>query len=139
MMFSSFSMMCGLKAPHPLPGDLRKCSHHTWPALKDAEMAIGLSRSTWWSSPTARQVRSHLETHKSSLERLSNTNTADDPESTIIAIAKRLDGVHAPLSQLGIQFIQVGNDERASNALRELDDTLVLDVARWPLNGRRAG
>ncbi|KAG8747074.1 hypothetical protein FRC10_002490 [Ceratobasidium sp. 414] len=48
----------------------------------------------------------------------------DDPESVIIAAARRLDAGNFLLNQLGIQFIQVGNDSRATKALKELDDGL---------------
>lgn len=46
---------------------------------------------------------------------------SDDPASVIIAAARRLDAGLFPLAQVGIQFIQVGDDQRASRALRELD------------------
>ncbi|KAG8724667.1 hypothetical protein FRC09_015811 [Ceratobasidium sp. 395] len=46
----------------------------------------------------------------------------DDPESVIIAAARRLDAGNFLLSQVGIQFIQVGNDSKATKALKELDD-----------------
>lgn len=48
----------------------------------------------------------------------------DDPESVIIAAARRLDAGQFSLTQVGIQFIQVGNDKRASKALHELDTHL---------------
>ncbi|WWD20267.1 hypothetical protein CI109_104743 [Kwoniella shandongensis] len=46
----------------------------------------------------------------------------DDPESVLIACAKRLDRGEFPLSQVGIQFLQIGNDSEAREALQELDD-----------------
>ncbi|BFZ60462.1 hypothetical protein YB2330_001498 [Saitoella coloradoensis] len=46
----------------------------------------------------------------------------DDPLSTLLALAAQLDRIGAPLSQLGIQFLQIGNDEGAREALEELDD-----------------
>ncbi|KAG9119166.1 hypothetical protein FRC07_005965 [Ceratobasidium sp. 392] len=49
---------------------------------------------------------------------------SDDPESVIIAAARRLDAGQFPLAQVGIQFIQVGDDSRASKALEELDSHL---------------
>lgn len=52
---------------------------------------------------------------------------ADDPDTlayTLTGFAKRLDDIHVPLTQLGVQFIQVGNDPEATGALRELDDEL---------------
>nr|KIR46827.1 hypothetical protein I312_03718 [Cryptococcus bacillisporus CA1280] len=48
----------------------------------------------------------------------------DDPESVIITIARRLDRGQYPLSQVGIQFLQIGNDPEAREALQELDDGL---------------
>ena len=49
---------------------------------------------------------------------------SDDPESVIIAAARRLDAGQFPLAQVGIQFIQVGEDKAASKALHELDSHL---------------
>nr|XP_019043602.1 hypothetical protein I302_08182 [Kwoniella bestiolae CBS 10118]OCF22532.1 hypothetical protein I302_08182 [Kwoniella bestiolae CBS 10118] len=57
------------------------------------------------------------------LELLSKAPT-DDPESVLIAIAKRLDRGEYPLSQVGVQFLQIGNDSEAREALQELDDGL---------------
>ncbi len=48
----------------------------------------------------------------------------DDPESVIVQAARRLDEGRFPLSQVGIQFIQIGNDAAAAEALQELDDGL---------------
>ncbi|THH11715.1 hypothetical protein EW145_g474 [Phellinidium pouzarii] len=48
----------------------------------------------------------------------------DDPEAVIVQAARRLDKGNFPLSQVGIQFVQVGDDPRATEALRELDDGL---------------
>ncbi|KAF8603483.1 hypothetical protein BDV93DRAFT_523264 [Ceratobasidium sp. AG-I] len=48
----------------------------------------------------------------------------DDPESVIIAAARRLDAGQFPLAQIGVQFIQVGDDKAASKALHELDSHL---------------
>lgn len=49
---------------------------------------------------------------------------SDDPESVIVATARRLDAQHFPISQVGIQFVQIGNEDEATAALRELDDEL---------------
>ncbi|QRW15767.1 VWA domain-containing protein [Rhizoctonia solani] len=49
---------------------------------------------------------------------------SDDPESVIVAAAKRLDKGEFPLSQVGIQFVQIGSDPEATQALEELDDDL---------------
>ncbi|KAF7595339.1 hypothetical protein BBP40_006588 [Aspergillus hancockii] len=49
----------------------------------------------------------------------------DDAESIIIDTARRLDKCHAVPWQVGIQFFQVGDDERARRYLQTLDDDLV--------------
>ncbi|KAF8480082.1 hypothetical protein DFH94DRAFT_740179 [Russula ochroleuca] len=48
----------------------------------------------------------------------------DDPKSVIIEFARRLDEKNVPLRQLGIQFVQIGDDPDAAYALKELDDQL---------------
>ncbi|KAG8955522.1 hypothetical protein FRC03_011112 [Tulasnella sp. 419] len=48
----------------------------------------------------------------------------DDPESVIIAAARRLDQAKYPLSQVGIQFVQIGDDPTAKEALQQMDDEL---------------
>lgn len=48
----------------------------------------------------------------------------DDPESVIVAAARRLDAGRFLLSQVGIQFVQIGDDPDATEALRVLDDDL---------------
>lgn len=48
----------------------------------------------------------------------------DDPESVIVTAARRLDAGKFPINQVGIQFIQIGSDPSATEALRELDDDL---------------
>ena len=45
----------------------------------------------------------------------------DDPESVIVACARRLDQRNFPLAQIGIQFIQVGNDAEATEALEDCE------------------
>ena len=49
---------------------------------------------------------------------------SDDVESVILNAAKKLDAVDAVAWQVGIQFFQVGNEDGAAKALRELDDEL---------------
>lgn len=67
----------------------------------------------------------------------------DDPESVIIAAARRLDAGQFSLTQAGIQFIQVGDDKKASKALHELDSHLSEDnnirdiVDTRPYKGRK--
>jgi hypothetical protein len=55
---------------------------------------------------------------------LLSTAPTDDPETVLIACAKRLDKGDFPLSQIGVQFLQIGNDIEAREALQELDDGL---------------
>ncbi|QRV77433.1 von willebrand factor type A domain protein [Ceratobasidium sp. AG-Ba] len=49
---------------------------------------------------------------------------SDDPASVIVEAARRLDEGKYPLAQVGIQFIQVGDDSWASKALKDLDNHL---------------
>ncbi|CAE6477109.1 unnamed protein product [Rhizoctonia solani] len=68
---------------------------------------------------------------------------SDDPESIIVAAARRLDAGQFSLTQVGIQFIQVGDDKSASKALKELDGNLheghnVRDIVDTrPFNGKK--
>ncbi|TFY76983.1 hypothetical protein EWM64_g7031 [Hericium alpestre] len=48
----------------------------------------------------------------------------DDPAEVIIEAARRLDNNNVPQRRLGIQFVQIGDDPGASEALKELDDGL---------------
>jgi hypothetical protein len=48
----------------------------------------------------------------------------DDAEGAIVQIAKRLDKAGATLSQVGIQFIQIGSDTQARKFLEKLDNEL---------------
>ncbi|KAI1381631.1 hypothetical protein F4677DRAFT_131650 [Hypoxylon crocopeplum] len=48
----------------------------------------------------------------------------DEPGEIIAQAARRLDEIHAPPHQIGIQFFQVGRDPNATLALQELDDEL---------------
>ncbi|KAA8572984.1 hypothetical protein EYC84_003529 [Monilinia fructicola] len=67
---------------------------------------------------------------------------SDDPESEIVKIARDLDKLDAPLTQVGIQFFQVGKVGSAKQALEDLDDALenryhirdMVDTVTW--NGR---
>lgn len=42
----------------------------------------------------------------------------------IIDFARRLDVKNVPLRQLGIKFVQIGDNPNATYALKELDDNL---------------
>lgn len=55
---------------------------------------------------------------------LTDGEPTDEPEDVIVAIAKELDRLNAPLSQIGIQFVQIGDDEAVGEYLRDLDDAL---------------
>jgi hypothetical protein len=50
--------------------------------------------------------------------------SADDPREAIVDFARRLDARQVPLNKLGIQFVQIGDDPDATEALKELDDDL---------------
>jgi hypothetical protein len=56
------------------------------------------------------------------------TDGADDDEEVteelLVGIAKKLDDMTAPRSQVGIQFLQVGDDPKAADFLKRLDDDL---------------
>jgi hypothetical protein len=108
-------------------------SHDVWKRFSDrmcdrsrrvrSRIARSLNRRICSSSPMGNPVRLRALVYRGSTSHHINT-TADDPESTIASIAKRLDQVHAPLTQLGIQFVQVGDDAKARRYLEELDDEL---------------
>ena len=52
---------------------------------------------------------------------------ADDEEEVenyIIKVARKLDQLEAPAGHIGIQFVQVGDDEQATKFLKRLDDDL---------------
>lgn len=49
---------------------------------------------------------------------------ADDPKEVIIAAARRLDHQQARHGCFGVQFVQIGDDPDATEALREMDDDL---------------
>ncbi|EPS98744.1 hypothetical protein FOMPIDRAFT_1125795 [Fomitopsis schrenkii] len=48
----------------------------------------------------------------------------DDPEAVIVTTARRLDSHNFPLTQVGIQFVQIGNSRDATAFLNELDNGL---------------
>lgn len=55
---------------------------------------------------------------------LTDGEPTDDPESVIVSAARRLEKLNAPLHQVGIQFLQIGDEPGAHEALEELDDDL---------------
>ena len=48
----------------------------------------------------------------------------EDPEMVIVEAARMLDQMKCPPYQLGIQMIQIGQDDEAAQSLMELDDLL---------------
>ncbi|KAJ7855036.1 hypothetical protein B0H14DRAFT_750395 [Mycena olivaceomarginata] len=61
---------------------------------------------------------------------ITDGQAGDDPKAVIIAAAERLQRLqdqNLNLTQLGIQFVQVGNDPWATKALKDLDDGLHRD------------
>ncbi|XWW94830.1 hypothetical protein V2A60_002778 [Cordyceps javanica] len=65
----------------------------------------------------------------------------DDPTGVLAHVARRLTDLGAPMSQLGVQFFQVGCDARAREALQSLDNCLadqpaagyrdIVDASSW--------
>lgn len=55
---------------------------------------------------------------------LTDGEPTDDPESVIVDAARNLERLNAPLHQVGIQFVQIGDEPGAREALEELDDAL---------------
>jgi uncharacterized protein YegL len=67
-------------------------------------------------------------------------------ERAIVDCARQLDKLKADARQVGVQFFQVGTDEAATEALKELDNALVekwrirdmVDTINWKdMNGGR--
>lgn len=66
-------------------------------------------------------------------------NDENATKKTIIKMGKKLDDMNAPLTQVGVQFLQVGDDNDAAKWLKSLDDDLernddVRDVSYRPTN-----
>lgn len=55
---------------------------------------------------------------------ITDGEATDDIESVIVDTARRLDKGKFSPTQVGIQFIQIGDDKRAAKALRKLDNCL---------------
>lgn len=73
---------------------------------------------------THKQTKSGTPPKKRNYVIITDGTPTDDPESVIVAIASRLDRGNFPLTQIGVQFVQVGDDADAREALQELDDAL---------------
>ncbi|CCO30059.1 hypothetical protein RSOLAG1IB_03192 [Rhizoctonia solani AG-1 IB] len=94
----------------------------------------------WGPTPTGRRLDMLLTDYINKIDFARQTNgqypkpvnfiivtdgvPTDDPREVIIRAARRLDANNVLLSQVGIQFIQVGDDSKASRALKEMDDRL---------------
>ncbi|KAK6346331.1 hypothetical protein TWF730_010657 [Orbilia blumenaviensis] len=111
------------------------------------------------STPTGRALKRILEPHMEKFERnpnrvkplniivITDGVPTDDVESHIVKYARKLDRLDADLTQVGIQFFQIGSDPEATVALRELDDALgemrdirdMVDTVPWTgsLEGER--
>ncbi|ORY34835.1 hypothetical protein BCR39DRAFT_515072 [Naematelia encephala] len=76
------------------------------------------------NSPGQTQLGEGEEVRPMNLIVITDGAPTDDPASVLIAVAKRLDRGDYPLSQIGVQFLQIGNDPEAREALQELDDGL---------------
>lgn len=57
---------------------------------------------------------------------ITDGEATDDPESVIVQAAKRLDLKFRPITQIGIQFVQIGPLQSAARFLARLDDALVM-------------
>ncbi|THU91885.1 hypothetical protein K435DRAFT_967917 [Dendrothele bispora CBS 962.96] len=74
---------------------------------------------------------------------ITDGEATDDPESVIVQAAKRLDVKFRPMTQVGIQFVQIGPLQSAARFLERLDDTLgrkhrirdIVDTTRY--SGRK--
>ncbi|KAK6497475.1 hypothetical protein TWF481_011883 [Arthrobotrys musiformis] len=111
------------------------------------------------STPTGRALKRILEPYMEKYERnpnrvkplniivITDGVPTDDVESHIVKYARKLDRLDADLTQVGIQFFQIGSDPEATVALRELDDALgemrdvrdMVDTVPWTgsLEGER--
>jgi hypothetical protein len=75
------------------------------------------------SPPTAGRTTNHKKRPKPlNIVILTDGIPTDDVESVIVSNARLLDSLNAPLSQVGIQFVQIGNEEGVREELKDLDD-----------------
>ncbi|KAJ7270776.1 hypothetical protein B0H12DRAFT_1229247 [Mycena haematopus] len=74
---------------------------------------------------TPTDKKTHQEIKRMSVIVITDGEATDDPKDSIIGAATRLKAMPnlSPV-QLGIQFVQIGNDARATEALRKLDDDI---------------
>lgn len=76
------------------------------------------------SEPLLRNLDGGKTHRKTNFLVITDGRPTDDAEDAVVQIAKRLDKAGATLSQLGIQFIQIGDDEGATKFLKGLDNDL---------------
>lgn len=62
--------------------------------------------------------------HPQALIYLSADTNSTLPEVIIVNAARELDRMYAPISQVGIQFVQIGHDQSATEFLETLDNRL---------------
>ncbi|KAF3929521.1 hypothetical protein ABW19_dt0203234 [Dactylella cylindrospora] len=93
---------------------------------------VNPSRATPTGTALNRLLKPYLQKFKANPNRTKPMNIivitdgvpTDDVESVIIQAARKLDDMDADLTQVGIQFFQIGSEAEATEALRELDDAL---------------
>jgi len=117
--------------------------------LRDYLDRYAASRNAY--TPTSSPTSPHLPTSKLkplNILVLTDGEPTDDPESVIVDAARQLEKLNAPLHQVGIQFLQIGDEPGAREALEELDDVLaavhgirdMVDTTRYALeNGEISG
>ncbi|KAJ7619368.1 hypothetical protein FB45DRAFT_799734 [Roridomyces roridus] len=77
---------------------------------------------------TPRDTLTNEEIKRVNLIVITDGEATDSPKHTILDAARRLSALrNLCMIQLGIQFVQIGNDEKATQALKELDDDLHRD------------
>ena len=95
--------------------------------LDDLMTAISpcLERFRVWKAAMAER-RSLKRPKPLNLIVITDSHASDDSEVTwyLANVAKQLDSMRAPPRQIGVQFVQIGDDEKATSWFRKLDDEL---------------
>ncbi|KLT38709.1 hypothetical protein CC85DRAFT_298316 [Cutaneotrichosporon oleaginosum] len=92
--------------------------------LREYMSRLERSVATAFARPLVGRLRSLAADPSLDRTLLMDSAPTDDPESVLVSIAKRLDRGDFPLSQVGVQLLQIGDDADAREALQELDDGL---------------